>query len=533
MELFMIKQRTHFSRLTKKTSSLKVGLISLAITAAFSLTGCNSSDGSVERSPQVTPPSQVTPQPATKAYVPANRVAAEWEPAIGAVVGWPLVLPEQLLVDIAKKDLLFVILGSDEEEEEAFEKFTELGIDEKQLRFIVHPNAINGDFAASAGPQWTRDWGPFSQFDKNGDHHLADPLFMGYPLGSDACDGELDVTTLYQEVEDNDEVVEELAAELGVAHKVIPLHITGGNIMFDGKGTAMITCLTVKENEANGISLEELKSQLKELLGIDTFHVIPNFEDYGIQHIDCLLKFVSEDTVLIARPPESSHLFERYEKIVAIVSKLKTNSGLPYKVLRIEAGATAVKGEGSDKGEDGIAAYTNSLILNNRVFVPLFGIDTDQQALETWRKAMPGYEVTGYEYSDVTNPESPFRSFDALHCRTRAIWDSEMLYMTHNELTGTVAAQDKYSVDVTIKDYSNAGLVSGSLTMKWRVVGTDTWNDIPLVSTEKTSVYTADITGVKSGQSIEYYMMAADNAGRKESLPRSAPAAYYSFKIKS
>ena len=527
-----MKQNIKPSSRYKCATLLKSGVLSLAMSSVLVLSGCNSSNEVDGEGSSITPPIIISPLPATNPYVPANRVAAEWEPAIGAVVGWPLALPEQLLVDIAKKDLLFVVLGSKEEESRALKQFLALGINEDKLRFIVHENVINGDFAASAGPQWTRDWGPFSQFDKNGDHYLADPLFLGYPLGSDDCDSELDVTTLYQEVEDNDEVVEELAEKLGVAHKVIPLHVTGGNIMFDGKGTAMITCLTIKENEANGISQEELKSRLKELLGVDTFHVIPNFEDYGIQHIDCLLKFVSEDTVLIARPPESSHLFERYEKIVAIVSKLKTNSGLPYKILRIDAGETNVKGEDTEKGEEGIAAYTNSLILNKRVFVPLFGISTDQSALETWRKAMPGYEVTGYEYSEEMNPESPFRSFDALHCRTRAVWDSEMLYMAHNELTGTVDSQTNYSINVTIKDYSKSGLMLDSLKLNWRVVGTDIWNEVPLNKASEVSIYTADIEGTIAGESIEYFMAAADNAGREEYLPRSAPNAYYTFKIK-
>lgn len=524
----MTTKNINFSAITKKVIRCKVGVVALAVASVLSLSACAGDSAVTVKSPTtVKAQNKLISATAAKPYVPSNRVAAEWEPALGALVGWPLALPEKLIVDIAKKDLLFVVLGSEEEADEALEKFIELGIEEDNLRFVVHPNANSENFAASAGPQWTRDWGPFSQFTKEGEHYLADPLFSGYPLGSADCDGKLDTTTLYTEYEENDEVVEELAAQLETDSNVIPLHITGGNIMFDGKGTAMITCLTVKENEHNGISQQELKTQLKELLGVDTFHIIPNFEDYGIQHIDCLLKFVSEDTVLIAKPPKSSHLYERYEEIVKIVSKLKTNSGLSYKILRIDAGETNVE------GEKGIAAYTNSLILNNRVFVPLFGIDTDKAALETWRKALPGYEVSGYEYTEAMNPgnPNPFRSFDALHCRTRAVWDPEMLFMTHNQLTNTVASQAKHSINVSIKDYSNYGLVEESLMLKWRVVGADAWNDVALKRSSTNSIYTADIAGAKSGETIEYYMTAEDYSGREEFLPRSAPAAFYTFKV--
>jgi hypothetical protein len=38
------------------------------------------------------------------------RIAAEWEPALGALVVWPPVVPDELLVEIAKDDRLFLIV---------------------------------------------------------------------------------------------------------------------------------------------------------------------------------------------------------------------------------------------------------------------------------------------------------------------------------------------------------------------------------------------------------------------------------------
>jgi hypothetical protein len=37
------------------------------------------------------------------------RVAAEWEPALGALVVWPPVVPDELLVEIATDARLFLI----------------------------------------------------------------------------------------------------------------------------------------------------------------------------------------------------------------------------------------------------------------------------------------------------------------------------------------------------------------------------------------------------------------------------------------
>ena len=79
----------------------------------------------------------------------------------------------------------------------------------------------------------------------------------------------------------------------------------------------------------------------------------------------------------------------------------------PYRIIRIDC-----------PPYDGynIAAYTNSLILNQKVFVPLFNIPGDAQALETFEAALPGYEVIGF-------PWGSWYYYDALHCRTRAIFD--------------------------------------------------------------------------------------------------------------
>jgi len=55
------------------------------------------------------------------------------------------------------------------------------------------------------------------------------------------------------------------------------------------------------------------------------------------------------------------------------------------------------------------------LILNRSVFVPLFDCAGDEPALATWRAALPGYRV-------VAIPYKGWKPFDALHCRTRAVF---------------------------------------------------------------------------------------------------------------
>lgn len=66
------------------------------------------------------------------------------------------------------------------------------------------------------------------------------------------------------------------------------------------------------------------------MLGINNYHVISNFDNYGIQHIDCFLKLIDEETLLVAQPPEDHELFEICENIVNTeLSNLEIPTAIP------------------------------------------------------------------------------------------------------------------------------------------------------------------------------------------------------------
>ncbi len=458
-----------------------------------------------------------TPTPAADS---SPRIAAEWEPALGALVVWPPMVPDALLVEIAKDDRLFLIVADLEQQEEATAKLTELGIDLGSVELIVDPTLELG--------QWTRDWGPPALFDENGNYHLLDPKFVGYPMAISDCDAPLydffDLFVLFEKLfsgGDGDLNADSLAKALGVPILKIPFGLTGGNALVDGLGTAFSTCVMLKENREHfGLSEPEFLEAVKTRLGIDNYVVVPNFEWFGIQHIDCLLKPLDAETLLVKRVPEGHPDHRSIEAIVALLSKLKTPYGRPYRIVRIDA-APYYMGHH-------VANYTNSLILNRKIFVPLFGVASDEKALATFREAMPGYEVIGYEH------EGPFgwAWYDALHCRVRAVWDPKMLYMGHKQIRDRVEPAESHRVDVLIRDYSRAGLIADELKLSWRVRGEANWNELALTAGATQGVYTAAIPAPQSAV-IEYFLSAADRSGRRESLPRVAPDGFYTFEIAS
>jgi hypothetical protein len=79
------------------------------------------------------------------------RLIAEWEPAIGAMVAWPIYVPDTLVQEIAQDDLLFV-LAKPEHLEAARSRMAELGIAAEQVRFVP----------CSVESSWPLDWGPTS-----------------------------------------------------------------------------------------------------------------------------------------------------------------------------------------------------------------------------------------------------------------------------------------------------------------------------------------------------------------------------------
>ena len=68
--------------------------------------------------------------------------------------------------------------------------------------------------------------------------------------------------------------------------------------------------------------------------------------------------------------------------------------------------------------------------MNNKVLVPITGSSWDDDAIEIYEEAMPGYEIVGFTGS--------WESTDALHCRAKGIAEREMIYITHIPPSGDV-----------------------------------------------------------------------------------------------
>ncbi|MBN1979924.1 MAG: agmatine deiminase family protein [Chitinivibrionales bacterium] len=492
------------------------------------------------------------------------RMAAEWEPTAGTLISYPLLIPHELTVELAKDDTLYVLVPDSAKKTEAESAFKSWGVNLKHVRWLP--------VDAGPGAPWTRDWGPFCLFDSSrhfllGDADFRDdPLSCLYPISINGkkmtiavqdsghlasvwdyiIDYEYDTITValrvaqpqekknwsYKDslawyasfveggpVEDYTEPTE-IARLLGIKSHPISVAITGGNALVDGHGTVFSNRIMFNENYLTlGLTPAEVISRVRKELGVRRYLYIPYYEDFGIQHIDCIMKIIDEETIVIARPPQHHPLYKTYCSIADFFASQKSVFGRTYTVIPIETPAYRF---------DFVPAYTNGLILNKKVLVPLFGISQDSAALRTFRAAMPGYTVIGIPSGDSPKP---WKWYDALHCRVKGIADPAMLHLSHKRLDRTMKKTASLPLQVRITDYSRMGVQNESVKAYWRIHGQAQWQVLGLRQKEKIpAVFSAslNVTQMKSGQSLEYYIEAFSNSGRKERLPRTAPLGCYS-----
>jgi hypothetical protein len=168
------------------------------------------------------------------------------------------------------------------------------------------------------------------------------------------------------------------------------------------------------------------------------------------------------------------------------------------------------------------ATYINSLILNQTVLVPQYGIEPfDGLALKTYQSAMPGYKIVGVDCRQYAH------LYGAVHCLTHEIYAANPIYVKHKWYQGIVDNKpDGYPVQVTAK--SADGIRQA--TLHWRTGKKDRFTLQPMVE-KQTDLFETLIPKVNSGTAIEYFIEIENNNGKLLQKPPFAPLNAYQFTI--
>ncbi|MCP4584260.1 MAG: agmatine deiminase family protein [candidate division Zixibacteria bacterium] len=392
------------------------------------------------------------------------RNPAEWERSEGVIIRWPLGISISLVAEMSEDLMVTTIVGSSSEENSARSSYTSGGVNMDNTLFIIAPtNSI-----------WTRDYGPWFIFEDN-NLAIVDPIYNRPRPYDDLIPGVI-------------------GDEWGLDVYGMDLRTPGGNHMSNGLGMSMSTELVHDENSDK--TPAEIDSIMLAFLGND-YDVLDYIESGGIHHIDCWAKFLNPATILIKDVPSGDPSHNLLDARADYLSQQMSAWGRPYTIVRVYCPSGT--------------AYTNSIILNDKVLVPIFSSSYDDDALQTYEDAMPGYEVLGFYGSWYDN--------DAIHCRSMGVPDPGQLYVDHDPLWGRLSdTLSQYLVSAEIISCSGDTLISDSLKILYRV-DDGLWQDTPIYSTAEPDSFYGFIPGQSPGSQIEYYIKTADNSGRVETHP--------------
>ncbi|MBE9484942.1 MAG: agmatine deiminase family protein [Bacteroidetes bacterium] len=396
------------------------------------------------------------------------RMIAEFEQMQSVLVRYPFGIPTSLIVEMSQDCGVTTIVANQSQQNTVNSIYQGSGANMANIDYIQAPT----------DSYWTRDYGPWFVIDGNGEFGVCNfPYNRPRP--------------------DDDDIPIEVANHLGIELYGMPLEHTGGNWMCAGSTQGSSTELVWEENP--GMAHQEIQDMVDDYLGIDEYHVLPDPLGEYIKHIDCWGKFLDVNKVLIGSVLESDPRYDDFEYVADYFAATLSDWGVPYEVYRVYT-----------PGYYPNTPYTNSLILNKKVFVPITGSTYDADALLVYEAAMPGYEVIGIMYNSWENT-------DALHCRTKGIADIEMLHIKHMPLLGNIQIQDDYEIIATITAYSGSALYTDSVLLYYQVNGGQ-FQSVQMVQ-QLGNIYAGLIPFQDEGTEVGYYIHAADMSGRSMNHP--------------
>lgn len=436
-------------------------------------------DGSEELLPQGFTAEELLRRDEIGTYIRASapppagtRNPAEYEPMTGVLVRWPLGVPYSLLDSIADHIKLWMVVSS-ANKNTCSTSLASNGINMANVGFVI----------ATTNSIWTRDYGPWFLMKPDGRQGIFDFAY-NRPRPQD------------------DSIPIKLGAAWNLPVYSSTLVHTGGNYMSGGHGQSMSTNLVYDENGNNQTWVND---QMLQYVGVNDYVTMADPQASYIDHIDCWAKILSPTKIMVLQVPPSHSDYANLEAAAAFLATKQNHYGTNWEVIRVFSSGT----EG----------YTNSVILNDYVYVPIWNTANDAAALQTYRNALPGYHIVGNYYGG----SSGYINTDAIHCRTMGVTDSAMLWIKHIPVATTQPAGSPVTIKSFIRCYPAFSLMSYKCYYRFGTSGAfDSLSMTPLGSDS----FSVQIPAAQAGDTVEYFISARDNSGRIEKQPRFAPSTW-------
>ncbi len=405
------------------------------------------------------------------------RPVAEFEPASHVMIRYPLGISVSLVAQLSNTANVITIVSSATVQNQAITAFQNGGVNMANVTFMIAPT----------NSYWTRDYAPWFIFNGNQELSVVDFRY-NRPRPYD------------------DNIPSVYAQAFNYPYYGMNLVQTGGNYMTDGINTAAQTTIAYTENST--LTQHQVNLKMQQYMGITNYFVLPDPNNTYIDHIDCWGKFLAPDKVLIRSVPTTHSQYNQIEQTASFFANQDSAWGYPYRVYRVYTPQNQ--------------PYTNSLILNNKVFVPIMNSAHDTAALQVYQQALPNYQIIGV----LGSSNAPWDATDALHCRTHEVPDRQMLYIGHAPPAGNITYNPQaplISLDANIRAHSNASIIADSTFISFKI-NRGQWQRAYLNHVVNELWVSDLIGGWAPGDTLYYYIQAADASGRSARHPFTASA---------
>ncbi len=419
------------------------------------------------------------------------RSIAEFERAEGVIVtylngysGGRFGIPLNLIAEMSEDAIVYTVVSNSQAQNRVERTYRNNGVKMENVEYV----------RSRANSYWTRDYSPW---------------FI-------AVDNEVSIVDFpYNRPRPYDDDMPIVFGDyLNMDIYGMDLVSTGGNYMSDGLGIGASCELVYKENTS--LSANEVAKLAKDYLGLEKYHIVKDPLDDYIEHIDCWGKFLDVDKILITRVPQSDRRYADFEAMADYWANQTSSYGNKFQVFRVY----------SPNGQP----YTNSLILNEKVFVPIVsgtGSQYNETALDVYRKAMPGYEVIGYYPAS----NAPWESTDALHCRTHEVPDRDMLYINHKPiLNACTTTGSSAAINASVSSFGGSAIQKVMLNYK---INGGQYQQKELISKQGGQVYHTEISGLREADTVRYFLQAYDAGGKIEKHPLIGESDPHKFYVES
>ena len=241
--------------------------------------------------------------------------------------------------------------------------------------------------AAPIDDSWARDAGPCFLIDSKGS--LAGVDFRFNAWGSK-----------YVPYDADNAIAARILNESGATRIYSPLVAEGGGITVDGEGTVITTesCFP-NANRNPDWSHDEIEAELRRALGATKVIWIPGdpLETETDGHVDGIAMFVAPGKVIceVTPDPAAPHYAIGQENLRALEAATDAR-GRSLEVIVIEEAADA-----ENDSDRYCRSYVNSYLANGGLVMPLYGVDADRTAYETFAHAFPGRRIVPVAIDDI------------------------------------------------------------------------------------------------------------------------------------